>query len=164
MALTRKEAQSLLLKASHKRAGSSATKRGGSNVGNRHLGPGVNNLREEFLVEAIHNKDISEKFVQTLQDIMDGKKRIEDGLHAGIIPSLLELMVQLKTSPSEKQRMEAARDFLDRTGHGKQTKVHNTGEGLSPTADPLELISAISGLMRDTRIESATDADYEDAE
>lgn len=162
MVLTRREAQRLLLSKANDRAGAHSGKHRKRRNGMNMLGPGKNNLREEFLVEALHNKDVSEKFISTLQDIMDGKRRVQDGLQNAVVPALLELMIQLKSSPSEKQRMEAAKDFLDRAGYGKVSKVHNTHEDLTPDSDPLELISAISGLVRDTRIVEATKIEGEE--
>lgn len=167
MPLGHKDALSLLLTKSDERRAATNTKSRNNRKhrdGTHHYGAGVQNKMEEFLVEAIDRKDVSEKFVQTLQDIMDGKKRVGNAFDEAVIPALLEMMIQLKNSPSEKQRMEAAKEFLDRAGHGKVTKVQNTHEHLTPQSDPMELIAGIMGIVRDTRIEQAIDTEAEDIE
>lgn len=151
-----------LLTKANNHATSNSEKRGrrGAQVGLKSRA----DLAEDELIDALDKGQVSEKFVATLQEIMDGKRSVKDGLDAAVIPALLEMMIQMRSSPSEKQRMDAAKDFLDRAGHSKVQKVHNMNEDLGANADPVELISAISGLIRETRVEKAIDVEAEDIE
>lgn len=159
--MDRSEAMAYLLSRQRKNGPANSNKRRNKKL---QIGPRPQyTMEQDAIVEALHHKDITEDFLKTLKDIATGDAPPRDAFEKAVVPALFEMMTQLKTSSSEKQRADIAKEFLDRAGYGKIQKSHVGVQQLGAHSSDEELTGAILGLLEETRIGKVVDVEPEDS-
>jgi hypothetical protein len=123
----------------------------------------VNNARaenfnhvEDTMVKLLDHKSILFKHAKWLEKLEKG--RIDVGGFMGkVSPTLVVELLKIATGgDSEKVRLEAIKDFLDRAGYSKVNKVAIAGS-IDSSATKEELINTILGLSGKADIEIVDD-------
>lgn len=105
--------------------------------------------QEDRLISLIEAKGTIERYGKILKKIADGQAGVQDFLKAASIDALVVTADIMHFGDSDKVRLEASKDILDRAGHGKTQKVQIGGTvHVDHDTSKMELINLIVSSAR----------------
>lgn len=115
--------------------------------------------REDRLISLIEAKDTILRYESLVKKIADGAKGIPDFFKAAALDAAIVTTDIMLTGENDKVRLEAAKDVLDRAGHGKTQKVSVSGSvQVDHDTSKLELMNMILASARKAGIKVRDDA------
>jgi hypothetical protein len=105
--------------------------------------------QEDRLIQLIEAKGTIERYETLLKKISDGSKGVPDFFKAATIDALVVTADIMLYGDSDKVRLEASKDILDRAGHNKTQKVSLSGSvQVDHDTSKMELINLIISSAR----------------
>jgi hypothetical protein len=136
-------------KASRQLANGFNKKKSDRNVAEQKYGKGHSwsqgvNRKEEAIIDALDQKNFLLKHANWIEQLQDGRINVE-GFLGALAPDVAIKLAELAFGgESDKVRLDAIKDFLDRAGFSKVNK--HAVAAIDPNAPKEQLISLIEGL------------------
>lgn len=99
-------------------------------------------MREEAYLDLIDRKDSIEKYQDHLRKMSEGTLEVPGFFRAVAADAAMEIVHISQAGESEKIRLDASKDILDRAGYGKTQKVEVAGR-VDHNTSKMELINII---------------------
>lgn len=123
------------------------------------------NSTEDRWIDAIDEKKQIVKFMKYVDNLQQNKSDVQ-GFFQGLAPeaAISLMLMALSEKTSEKGKLDALKDILDRAGHGKVTK--HAVAALDPTMSKEAILSILMGADKDLKSAGVEiiDDDTEDKE
>jgi len=113
------------------------------------IAPGTSKTKEDRLVEALDQKRMIERYMEHVEPLLRGKMDVQSFFGA-ISPRMASQLYDLAVNgDSDKVKLDAIRDILDRAGFSKVQKVAMATASANDPKD--QLVSMIEGLVNKSK-------------
>lgn len=117
--------------------------------------------KESYLIDLIDKADTIERYEKLINKLNEGTLDTPGFLKALAPQAALELVHIMTNGENEKTRLDAAKDLLDRAGHGKTQKVAVGHVHVDHTTSKRELINMVLSAARKAGINTVRKDDDE---
>lgn len=124
----------------------------------------IERMSEDSFVEAYDAADLLVEYAKEIDDMRKGKIEVSEFLQTVSPQAILTILQAMTQSSKESVRVDAAKDLLDRAGHGKINKVAMGTKNFSRSDPKEELLAHIMGFSATSDVIKVIDDEKEEKE